>query len=356
MALLDMLRKRMSSVQKPATQAADVGALESQITAGQTGRVQQATGPAASGIGSQLAAQQAQAQQEALTSQQQQATEQLAGQIALGEEGQALAEKGLEQQRGQALSQLSAQGVMAAEQREAREDLKAMELEAKSSMFADKMTNAFANHLKDLATERGIAEQDMFAAFNREQQSLSADKAAARLHQLGHVLALSDRQYVDTIMTIAKEENLRDELEFKQTSYELIMGKDLELMQDRMDFQAALNMDAREFKKEMFNMDMDTAMELAEIAAKEANYIQAVQGLSGIAKGGMNMYMSGLFEGGGDTFTTGSEQAAQQSLVNRYSSGSDPFGAPPSSSDYFTANTPRDYSSFDSWINYGGSD
>jgi len=346
MALLDTLRKRMSNVQKPKTQATDVGALEAQITAGQTGREQQAKGPAVSGIGSQLAAQQAQAQQGALTAEQQQATEQLAGQMALSEEQQALAEKGLEQKRGQALAGITSQQVMAAQRRQAEEDAQAEKLEAQSSMYADEITNAFANHLKDLATERGIAEQDMFASFDREQKSLNAEKAAARLHQLGHIMALSDRQYVDAITAVARERNLRDDLAFQQESYEIMMGKDLELMQDRMDFQAVLNKSEREFAKEMAEMDIKTALELAEIAAKEKNYVQAIKGTTTLAKSGVSMYLSGQGDSDGEsyTYTTAKEERAGQSLLgDRF--GTDGFG-------YYTENKPRDFSSFDSWIRY----
>lgn len=345
MALLDILRKKG----KKATPQTDVGALERQLVAGQTGRAQQATGPAASGIGTQLAAQQTAAQQEALSGQQLQAGEELAAKQMAAEEQQSLTQRGIEQGREQVLGEMSAQRVMAAAQRQAQEDAQAAELEAKSSEFSENITNIYSEALKDLASARRIAEQDMFSAFEREQKTLSADKAAARLHQLGHIMALSDRQYVDTITNIARERNLRDEINFKIEAYELAMGKDLEFMQSRMDFQATLNKDAREFRKEMFKMDMDTAVELAKIAQKEQNYIQAIQGVTTLAKSGVSAYLSGTEPERAGQFSTGKEVAAQQSLANRYGSAEDPFG----SDSYMTHNTPRDYSSFDTWINYG---
>lgn len=295
MALIDILRKKAGRM--PAAQQTDVGALESQIVAGQTGRLQQQTGPGISGIGQQLAAQQVQAQQKGLQAQQLQATEQLSGQIQAGEERAALAEAGLEQQREQALTGLTAESVMQAQRRQAQEDAQAVALEAKSSEFSDKITNMYANFINNLASERGIVEQDLFNEFKREQASLSADKAAARLFQLGHVLALADRQYVDTITNIARERNLREDLNFQQESYELQMGQSMEIMDRRMDFTAALNKNAREFKEEMFNMDMDSALELANLAEKEQNYIAIMNGVSqGLPKVAGFLAGSGMFE------------------------------------------------------------
>lgn len=282
MALLDALRKKA----KAATPSTDVGALERAIVTGQTGREQEVTGPAASGIGEQLAAGQVAAQQKSLEAQQLTQTEQLQTQLEQQQEEQAAAGRGIEAVRKEGLADISAQAQMEAERRMAKEAEVAAQLEAQSSMFSERVTNTFANALANLASEGGIAEQDMFSYYLREQKGLDAERAEAQLDQIASMMALSDRQYVDTITRVAEEQNLRDELAFRAETNEIVLGKNLELLKDRINFDRMLNQDAREFAEEMANISLDEALKIADQAAKEAAWINTSKGVSkGISSG-----------------------------------------------------------------------
>jgi hypothetical protein len=275
MALLDKLKKKI--------QPADVGALERTLVAGQTGRAQQEQGPAASGLGAQIAQQQAQAAQQALSSEQQAAQQELATQQQLQAEAAKTQERGLEMGRETALADISAQQRMAGETREAREAQASAALAAQASMFAERVTNTYAETLKDLVSARGITEQDIFQEYSQAMDALEADKAAAELEQLGHLLAFSDKQYVDSIQRIAREQGMRDELEFKKQSQEIIMAAELSILGDKLNFERALNADDREFRREMAKMDLDSALRLAEIATKEANTVQMIEGTTDLS-------------------------------------------------------------------------
>jgi len=111
------------------------------------------------------------------------------------------------------------------------------------------------------------------------------------------------------------------------------MGKSMEAMERRMDFSAALSKNAREFKEEMFNMDMDAALELAAIAEKEANYISVIQGLSKAAPAAAN-FLSGLDFGSSTAFEPSIQNAALDTYGGPTNAAASSLNPQPSSFGY----------------------
>jgi hypothetical protein len=134
--------------------------------------------------------------------------------------------------------------------------------------YYTKLNNQYADSLANLANERGVVENDLFQSLSQEMDSLTDDEAASRLEQTAHALAMADKSYLDEIERIGAERNLRDEINFKREAANLVFGKNLELLNRRLDSERLLNMDAREFKTEMAQMDINFAIEIAQQAAK----------------------------------------------------------------------------------------
>ena len=269
MALIDVLRKKQQQItQQRGPAPASVQGMQQQIATGMTGKAQQQQGPAVSGIGQQIAQQQAQAQQQALSQQQEQQATQLAQGIEQQQAEQAFQQRQLGAQRGEALASLTTQEQMAAERRQAKDELADMQLTAQEKAVAETLSNRYANALADLASERGIVENNIFQDLANERKSLSADKYLAALSQRAHVLAMSDRRYVAQIQQIGAMNDLRDTIEFKKEAQALQFGENLKILSKSVDQQRLLNADKRQFAEEMSKMSLDDAFAIAEQALK----------------------------------------------------------------------------------------
>ena len=279
MSLLDVLNKRKT----PA--APSSGDIEKLATTGATGKAQ-ATGAsgATSSLAGQVAGQQAQSAAEATQDAQistagaiQQGTQEQKAALDLASQAQAL-------RRGQQTADLTAGAQTAAAGRQAQTDMKRQARSAEESQYLNNITNAYAESLSELASQRDTVTQDLFANFRQSTEELSDAKAAARLEQTAHAMAMSDRSYLDEITRIGAERNLMDEISFRREVNDLTFGNTLDILDQRMDAQRILNMDAREFKQEMAQMDINTAIELASQAAKAQAAASILQGTTAAGK------------------------------------------------------------------------
>lgn len=233
-----------------------------------TGRAQQQGGPAVSGIGQQIAQQQAQAAQQGLAQQQAQQATQLAQGIEQQQAEQGFQQKQLGAQREEALAGLTTQEQMAAERRQAKDELADMQLTAQERAVTETLSNRYSNALADLASERGIVENNIFQDLARERKSLDADKYMAQLSQRAHMLAMSDKRYVAQIQKIGAVNDLRDTIAFKKEAMNLTFGENLKILNRSFDQQRLLNADQRQFAEEMSRMSINDAIAIAEQALK----------------------------------------------------------------------------------------
>lgn len=332
MALIDVLRKQQQQKAIPPVPRTSVEALRGLMSYGQTGKVQQRTGPAAVS----LAAQTAQAGvQQAGEQIQSAAQRQAAAQQAQLEEQQAA-----QAQQAQAIDFQAAQaqrGIAAGEQqaiarRQTEEEMAATRRSAQEEQAINQITNTYANALADLASQRKTTENELFSGLRQEMASLSADKQLARMQQLGHMMAMSDKEYVRSIQQVGALQGLQDDIAFKIEADKLAFGKDLEILQQRFDAEALLQADARKFKEEMEDMSLDHALEMADLAMREQNAKSFMEGLGGVATAAINYKQYTPASQSSIPYgSTGNEQQANQSLIPslRYGSSSDPFSSTP---------------------------
>lgn len=289
MALIDVLRKKQQELARQSQPASpSVQQMRESIATGMTGREQRQVGPATSGIGQQVAQQQAQAAQQGLEQQQAMQAQQLGAGIQAGEEQLGLAQKQQQAKTEQALKDISAKEQIGMERRAAKDELADMKLTEQERAFTEKVSNTYANRLADMASERGIAENNLFADFRRETANLDKDKRLARLSQLAHDLALADKRYVAQIQQTAALTGLRDDLEFQRESDRLVFGKRLEVMGEGFDQQRALAADTREFSKMMSEIKIEDALKIAEQAQQAETTSTILQGMGDVGKAAWN--------------------------------------------------------------------
>lgn len=280
--LLDIIKSKKKAM--PAPEQAET--LRRIGTAGATGKaVGPQTGPAMSNIAAQRAAQAGQAQMEQVELAQTAGQQQLGFAQQMGERQVQSAEDAQRQQFLQQQRQLQTQQIIQDQRRATQADMAAEAMLAQEQNLSKQLESSYANILSKLATDRGIAEQDIFQYAKQARAELGAERYRAFLEQTAHAMALSDKKYTDTLRRIGQKRDLQNQINFKREAMQLAMGQDFEILGQQFNMQRLMGADAREFKTQLAKMDMNTAIQLAEQASKEAAYKSMITGATNIATG-----------------------------------------------------------------------
>lgn len=281
MALIDVIRQKSRAAPAP-TSAATLGQQAQTLATGKAGL---GGGSQMSNLQSQLAAQAGQAQGDQIAAQSAATSQQQVAQGAAQTRQFDQAQQAQQMQMNQQQQQIVAQQLMADRQRTAQEQSVIKELQAKEEIAGKQLSSAYANSLADLASRRGVAEQDIFSELKMAQKELTADEYRARLDQTAHVLAMADQKYLDEIRRIGQMNNMMDQAEFSREAQEIAFGQDMQILGQQFHMQSLTNEDARSFQREMANMSLDTAMKLAEQAMKEQAYSNMITGATNVTTG-----------------------------------------------------------------------
>jgi hypothetical protein len=174
----------------------------------------------------------------------------------------------------------------------AREQNATAQRQSQELMRTDAINSAASQKLKQMATDKRISVDDIFAEFKASNKELEFRKDAAELEQVGFLLAMQDKAYVDTLEMIGKEQNLRDELSFREEMYRVTFGNELNDLTDKLNFQTKYNADQRAFEMELAKIDINAALQLANAAIRDANNQAIAQGAIDTAKAGADAYMT----------------------------------------------------------------
>lgn len=291
-SLYDEIQKRLLS-QKAAAPTAPGGAQAAAAATFQaaTGKAAASGGvPKASNVGEQVAT----AATAAAGTQQQQRTalaaEQLATQANAQEAQTANAVEGLAADQRAFDANQAARGAASAIQRDTAATTSAAKLGASEAANLDRLTTNYQRALDDLASERGIASEDLFAQFRQGHQELAFRKDAAQLDQLAHQLALADKKYVAELQRVGQERRLGNALAFRAESLRLMLGDELADLMTKLNFQVDLNADQRAFDEQMAAMDADAAAAILATQVSTQNRQMIVEGLGTVAKAGATYY------------------------------------------------------------------
>ena len=278
MAIMDIIKKRRQG--GPAAVSAEDVATHQQ--AGATGKVGRSTGgPKMSNVGSQLAAQQGQAQLGAIQTQGMAQTQALGAAEKAQDAQFKLAGSQQDQKLAGQQAGLAAQTRITNSQRAAQEEMAVKQMTQQEKLQGAEMNQRYSDALHNLAAERGITEQQIFGEIARNRDQLSLDKKQSFLSQTAHVMAMSDKKYTDEIRRVGDMYNFKDQLNFKMESQRLAFGQDYALLNQQFNMQSLANTEQREFQEEMANMSLDTALALAGQAAKEQAYKSILTGMTG---------------------------------------------------------------------------
>jgi hypothetical protein len=299
MALLDEIKKRLASppgINQPVGLGAQTGA-QAILSTKATGKAATPTAaPRTSAVGQQVAQQQAQQQLEEVG----QAAKTEA--VMLGQQQNQVtaslesAKADLEAKRQDAEAQQAAQFQSAENARLEAQDQSTAKLTSNEQMNLAQLSSQYNNKVKQLASDRGIATEDIFEQFRQSNLALEDRKDAAQLEQLAFTMRLSDTQYIDNLTRVAKLRGLEDSLNFRKESARLRMGNETALLMDNYKFLNKYDQNSRDFSISMNNMSIEQALNISESLQRDANRQMVASGITEGAKVVANAYSSGAFK------------------------------------------------------------
>lgn len=185
---------------------------------------------------------------------------------------QAAAQQTMQQQRQVQLKQQEVSGALAAgekqiqqEQRQAKREFTQREVQVKEQAYQ----------------KLGMLLDDM--AKKSDQLGLAKNKA--QVEQAGFLLRLNNEKYITRLEVEGRKSRLNDEIRFKEALTQSIFAEERELFKSSLQFQSLVRAEGREFKEELAMLDLDQAMEIAQMKADSANEKAKWEAIGGIITG-----------------------------------------------------------------------
>ena len=132
--------------------------------------------------------------------------------------------------------------------------------------------------------------EDQFLKYKEHGLDMNAEEENLALEDLGAKLALKDKQYQAHLSRTGAEGRLHDELAFKEESEKLIQGEALSTFRKELDFLVEQNDLDLQNIEDLAQIDLDSALLVANAAIEEDMNAQRSQGYSDLAEGGMTAY------------------------------------------------------------------
>lgn len=318
MALLDAIRKRLSaSSGAPAVNAEEEQAGIQKVLAARTGKARGTAGaPAASAIGAQTAALQAEATGRELDL----AGQQAAAQLGIAETQQAaeakLARQQTQTQLEQGMKDIASMKSEAAAGRQAGREMFDTQAASRSRQAAAGAQAAASEAVAKLATDRGITEDDIWSAFQQGNQDLALRKDSAQLEQLAFTMALADKAYIEELQQIGQLRRLEDKVAFDKEVNSMILDENTKAMIKDLDWQRLDRADAREWEEVMSKINVDAALAIATSKVQSATAGHYVSGAGQLAQAGIKSSQSSPTSTSPQE-TTGGGTAASTSGTNQ---------------------------------------
>ncbi len=240
-----------------------------QLLRARKGKAGQAAGPAASGLRAQQAVgagKQALAEQ---TFAGRMVDVQARGREEIAAEQQALGEAELRQQEQLTQAQLAQQRTMTDLTLAAEEEAAGTKRAAKGELTTAKLNHGAETTLRNLASDRNITEDNIFADARQENVRLSARKDAADLEAQAFVLAMRDRELMNTYKKMEVERGLDNRARLSQEMARVVFGDKYYALLEEIGFNTTQAADRRYREKEMDKITADIAAAAARAKARD---------------------------------------------------------------------------------------
>ncbi len=205
-------------------------------------------------------------------------TGQAAGDAELSNVQQQLAE----QQTAAAAEQLQQAGTIAATelgQQQTAAEMQVSQQEFETEERRLNLNQQYQQSLTNLITE-----------YEQNFAQLDARKQQAKLEQIGFLMRLADDKYTTQLQINGRRARLENEYAFKENLQRAVFDDELELLSSNLMFRQLLNMDNREWKEQMQDIDIDFAMQIALAETKAASTQAVISGVGEVVTAGAKTY------------------------------------------------------------------
>ena len=124
---------------------------------------------------------------------------------------------------------------------------------------------------RQLASDKNVQLNDIFANFQRSNEELEFRKDGAELEEIAFNLAMADREYLDELSRIGQQRRLEDDVAFRQDLTRTALGDEMTETLKSIGFQEDLGQQRRDWEKILTQMGADFTVDLARSAIKQAN-------------------------------------------------------------------------------------
>ena len=136
--------------------------------------------------------------------------------------------------------------------------------------------------------------EEIITAFEQSKDKLSLAKREATVEQAKFLLRLNADKYTTQLEIMGNRMRLQDKVRFEEELTKAVWDYDRQTLERSLDLQSLMRMDKREFEAEMRTMEVELALELAEMGVEADMSRQKYEGLqrsfSGAIEGGVEGY------------------------------------------------------------------
>lgn len=121
--------------------------------------------------------------------------------------------------------------------------------------------------------------------FARSGRQLSTQEDLSKLNQAAFAARLTNTQYIDTLQREAAKSGINDAASFNDAYYRQVFADSDALFRDKLDFNRMMGASDREFAKQMQDISLESAIQIASDASKEANTRALYTGVGNVVSG-----------------------------------------------------------------------
>ena len=187
----------------------------------------------------------------------------------------------------------AAQGIAALGQQVGAEQQQFRELEEQENLLKQRAEQTAAKTTEQALNVSQQMQQrvtKLLDSFQKDVGQLNLQRNKAKLEQLGFNLRLSNQQYVDKLKAHGRKARLDSQLSFAEAAAQAVFADEMELFQNDLSFRSLLKASDREFEKELANIDIQTALQIAAADRDAANQRLMWEGVGGLTQSGIDIY------------------------------------------------------------------
>jgi len=126
--------------------------------------------------------------------------------------------------------------------------------------------------------------------FERDSRQLEDTRTQSKTEQLGFLLRLQDKQYIDQLQMEGDKARLNSNIGFKEAAFRSQLEDNMTLFKNDQMFKKFVNASERDFREQLGKMDINFAMQVASNAQQAANQQSMFSGIGSLVSAGASIY------------------------------------------------------------------